>query len=430
MSKDRPIPSFIWQLVKAGFALVSVVIYSRYLGASGRGTLSVLLLYVQLFLMFNELFVGSALANWIANYGLKRFLNRIIGVTAIMISLAMLLSLIFGWPNVNHSIYILVLLALWTVILVFQNVALNFFQSRSEIVKKSKYQGVFELLKLVSLSLIWVAVLPADDKLLKVLGALVLGGTVWSTGVLIELWNLGAFKEVKNTDSIKHTWGEGIWAQLGQIALFLVYRTPLFAASFYISDAAAGVLANTFLVVDTVWIFANTMGSIVHGRVLSMPRTLSQYRFASRYEVISFWGTLVIWLLVLVIPEWVYVAIFGLDFIQMHVFLKWMTPGVLALGLFASRGNLYHACNEFKRLLLHHITAWFFLLLCLVLCVQITESVTLTQLILIWNFALISIAIMHHFHRKFNKEGRSYFLVNTLLIWRLMLKNGRRLYRR
>jgi hypothetical protein len=85
MPKDRPLESYIWQLLKAALALAAVVIYSRYLGAAGRGSLSIYLLYVQMLLMVNELFVGSALANWIAQYGLRRFLPRIVGVSVSML---------------------------------------------------------------------------------------------------------------------------------------------------------------------------------------------------------------------------------------------------------------------------------------------------------------------------------------------------------
>ena len=47
--------------------------------------------------------------------------------------------------------------------------------------------------------------------------------------------------------TIAHTWTEGVWAQLGQIVLFLIYRTPLFMASYLMGDAAAGILANALL---------------------------------------------------------------------------------------------------------------------------------------------------------------------------------------
>ena len=57
MAKDRPIELYVWQLLKATLSVVAVILYSRVLGATGRGSLSIYLLYVQVFLMLNELFV-------------------------------------------------------------------------------------------------------------------------------------------------------------------------------------------------------------------------------------------------------------------------------------------------------------------------------------------------------------------------------------
>jgi len=137
MAKDRPIESYVWQLLKATLSVVAVILYSRVLGATGRGSLSIYLLYVQVFLMLNELFVGSALANWIAQYGLRRFLPRITGISLGMLALAGVLgyySHVFQSPvvtikpnvsNVNvgmEPLMILGLLLSWSAVLIFQNI--------------------------------------------------------------------------------------------------------------------------------------------------------------------------------------------------------------------------------------------------------------------------------------------------------------------
>jgi O-antigen/teichoic acid export membrane protein len=429
MSKDRLFTSYSWQIAKAIFAFLSVIVYSRFLGATARGTLSIYLLYVQLFLLFNEMFVGSALANWFAIYGFRRFTKRIVWISVIMLLFGVLLAVIVGWPGTYHAGLTLLLLSLWVSVLVFQNVAMNYFQSRSEITRKAQYLFSFELLKWLLLSLLWWVYVPLDSNILKVLLLLVSAGVIWSIWVAKELWQLGAFQEIKSQAPIQHTWAEGIWAQGGQIALFLVYRTPLFATSYFLGDSAAGVLANTFLMVDTIWIFTNTIGSMVHGRTLNLNSELAQERFCARAEVWSFWGTMAILLVVLALPEALYTWVFGHDFSAMPLWLNYMVPGILALSLFASRGNLYHARNEFKRLLLHHGLAWIFMILAILWMHLYQESVTITPLIFLWNLALCSIAVLHYFHRKFRSSFPTYFWVNTLLIWRLTKIVYRRMHR-
>ena len=50
-SDGGPLRTFGWQLAKAVIAALVVVIYSRGMGAYGRGALSIFLLYLQLTLM-------------------------------------------------------------------------------------------------------------------------------------------------------------------------------------------------------------------------------------------------------------------------------------------------------------------------------------------------------------------------------------------
>jgi O-antigen/teichoic acid export membrane protein len=443
MAKDRPIESYIWQLLKAALSVVAVILYSRVLGAAGRGSLSIYLLYVQLFLMLNELFVGSALANWIAQYGLRRFLPRILGISLGMLTLAGVLgyySNVFQSPVdtiksdisvVNtgmESFMILSLLLSWSAVLIFQNIAANFFQSRGEIIEKNQWMGAFEVLKVSGLLILIFGLSQPPIALEYVLQSLVISGVVWSLFCLFRLVRMGAFNALSNTDnsSIKHTWKEGIWAQLGQIILFLVYRIPLFMASRWMGDANAGILANALLVVDTLWIFANTMGTVVHGRALLNKTAIKQETTTLRFTAFSFWGTVFLLSGVLLIPAAFFAFVFGAEFLPMKGIVIQAIPGVLALSLFAPLGNLFHARNQFKHLLFHHSVGLLVMLFFLFLVFQQNESVNFTHLIWSWNFALTTILLLHVFRRNFTKRKNLFFGVNTLLTYRLLRKRQMR----
>jgi O-antigen/teichoic acid export membrane protein len=439
MAKDRPIESYVWQLLKATLSVVAVILYSRVLGATGRGSLSIYLLYVQVFLMLNELFVGSALANWISQYGLRRFLPRITGISLGMLALAGVLgyySHVFQSPveaiesdisAVNARIKPLMILGLllsWSAVLIFQNIAANFFQSRGEIIEKNQWMGAFEVLKVSGLLILIFGLSLPQTSLEYVLKSLVLSGVVWSFFCLFRLWRMGAFNPQSNTqeNSIKHTWKEGIWAQLGQIVLFFVYRIPLFMASYWMGDAAAGIFANALLVIDTLWIFANTMGTVVHGRALLNRAPFKQEVITLRFVSFSFWGTVFLLLGILCIPAAFFAFIFGAEFLPMKDIVIQAIPGILALSIFAPLGNLFHARNEFKHLLFHHSIGLIVMLFSFFLVFQQIESVNFTHLIWSWNFALTTILLMHVFRRNFTKRRKLFFGVNTLLTYRLLRK--------
>lgn len=436
MPKDRPLESYFWQLLKAGLALSAVVIYSRYLGAAGRGSLSIYLLYVQMLLMINELFVGSALANWIAMYGLRRFLPRIVVVSLAMLSLAALLAWMGGItgnasvklaakPQVDGPFILLVLLLGWSALLIFQNVAMNFFQSRGEILEKNRWLVGFELLKIGGLTTLIFGLSVQIVPLPYVVLSLVFSGSIWSIFCLSRLSSLNAFAPIyKKTElpSIRHTWKEGIWAQTGQILLFMVYRIPLLLTSFIMGDAAAGILANTLLVIDTIWILANTLGSIVHGRALGIFKVFKREKLGLRFATFSFWGTFLLSMGVMAIPMDWYGRLFGAEFTSMSGLLWQSLPGIWALGFFAPLGNLFHAQNQFKQLLVHHSLGLVVMAVTVFVGYVILDSVTVTHLIWSWNFALSTILGLHIFRRKFTYPQKDFFKVNTLLTYRLLCK--------
>lgn len=435
MANDRPIESYIWQIIKAGLSFTAVILYSQVLGAAGRGILSIYLLYVQVFLMMNELFVGSALANWISKFGLRRFIPRIALVSGIMLCLVGLLGAYFNAiggeksstePNTRFSL-MLGLLMVWSLVLIVQNVAMNFFQSRGDIIEKNKWLVGFEGLKVGGLLILIFTISQSVVHIEQIMMALVLGGILWVIFCVFRLFSLRAFSMQKKSEneSIGHTWNEGIWAQIGQITLFFIYRIPLFVAARWMGDAAAGILANALLVIDTIWIYANTMGTIVHGRALQFANQEKQEKITLRFTAFSFWGTLLLLGAVVIVPNSLFTWVFGAEFFPMKSLVIQAIPGIMALAVFAPFGNLFHARNQFKLLLWNHAMGLGVMSLILSGFFLGIESFQFTQLIWAWNIALVTVMFAHIYRGKFTKKRNLNFALNTLLIYRLIRKWGR-----
>ncbi len=433
MANDRPIESYIWQIIKAGLSLTAVILYSQVLGAAGRGSLSIYLLYVQVFLMTNEMFVGSALANWISKFGLRRFLPRIFLVSTLMLFLGGLLGSYLNIFSVDPTKAntgfspILGLLLAWSLVLILQNVAMNYFQSRGDIVEKNKWLVGFEGLKVVGLLILIFALAKSVVYIDQILMVLVFSGILWVIVCTMRLISLGAFlmPNTSHEESIGYTWNEGMWAQIGQIVLFFIYRIPLFVAARWMGDAAAGILANALLVIDTIWIYANTMGTIIHGRALQFVDPEKQEEITLRFTVFSFWGTLGLIGAVVLLPNSLFTWVFGAEFYQMKSLVIQSAPGIIALALFAPFGNLFHARNQFKKLLQHHALGLGMMVLILIWIYLRIESVRFTHLIWSWNLALSVVMLAHIYGRKFIKKRNLNFILNTLLIYRLFRKKIR-----
>jgi O-antigen/teichoic acid export membrane protein len=186
-----------------------------------------------------------------------------------------------------------------------------------------------------------------------------------------------------------------------------------------------GVLSNTFLIADTVWIFGNAFGMVLHSKALNIPNLNFQNRLATLYSTVSFWVTLIIIFLIFVVPEDVYSWVFGSDFSEMKDRLVLISPGILALAVSAPLGHLLHARNRFSTLLVNHSMAWILMLMVSVLffydqmeCVSSSPFWLLIGL----DVALILILLLNLYSLQLTNYFLSRFKVNSLITLRLLKK--------
>jgi hypothetical protein len=139
-------------------------------------------------------------------------------------------------------------------------------------------------------------------------------------------------------------------------------------------NSQAGLLANSLLIADTIWIFGNSYGTILHSRMLvssgslmggNNPSEISAFdaqqrkfqKLLSRYVVISSLGTLLAVLLAMIVPNTLYVFVFGETFSGLKETLFLISPAVIFLGIAAPIGHYLHAQNRFKELIVSYGSA-------------------------------------------------------------------------
>jgi hypothetical protein len=172
----------------------------------------------------------------------------------------------------------------------------------------------------------------------------------------------------------KEMFNSGFLSQLGHILLFLLYRLPLWWMAAQFGNSEAGLLANALLIADTIWIFGNSYGTILHSRLLvfsgsilgdrnngdeSAPASQQRkfHKLLSRYVVISSSGTLLAVLAAMLVPNTLYVFVFGETFSGLKETLFMISPAVIFLGISAPIGHYLHAQNRFKGLIVSYGSA-------------------------------------------------------------------------
>jgi len=435
-SDGGPVRTFGWQLIKAVIAALVVVIYSRGMGAYGRGVLSVLLLYLQLTLMVSEVVAGGALANLLTKYSVR----RILPTAWVFLLLVLCIAYLIGWfvwviPNagdypicLDHpKVITLNLLFFQGLFLGGLNIQYNLYQAQGWVNQRNRLQVSMEVLKLLGLLLCFEAmygfIIPKNAAIqlsvsrhiverlmdgqtlhylhgfneMAILWVLVYAsGAVW----LYSLWQsrslfkggvmqsiqsgpqeMGQSHPGSNNGSFwrsiqppKEMFHSGVLSQLGHILLFLLYRLPLWWMAAQFGNSEAGLLANALLIADTIWIFGNSYGTILHSRMLVFSGSLSGdrnsgdesapasqpgkfHKLLSRYVVISATGTLLAVLAAMLVPNALYIFVFGETFSGLKETLFLISPAVIFSGISAPIGHYLHAQNRFKGLIVSYGSA-------------------------------------------------------------------------
>lgn len=454
-SDGGPVRTFGWQLVKAVIAALVVVIYSRGMGAYGRGALSVLLLYLQLTLMVSEVVAGGALANLLTKYSVR----RILPTAWVFLLLVLCIAYLIGWfvwviPNagkypicLDHpKVITLNLLFFQGLFLGGLNIQYNLYQAQGWVNQRNRLQVSMEVLKLLGLLLCFEAmygfIIPKNAAIelsvsMHIAERLMDGQTlhylhgfnemailwilVYASGLVwvYSLWQsrslfkggamqsiqsssqeMGQSRHGSNNGSFwssiqppKEMFNIGFLSQLGHILLFLLYRLPLWWMAAQFGNSEAGVLANALLIADTIWIFGNSYGTILHSRMLVSSGSLSgdrnngdesapasqQRKFQkllSRYVVISSSGTLLAVLTAMLVPNALYIFVFGETFSGLKETLFMISPAVIFLGISAPIGHYLHAQNRFKGLIVSYGSA---VVVLVVLWFGVDELISMTD---------------------------------------------------
>ncbi len=417
MSENSPLKTYGWQIAKAAISFGVVVVYSRYLGASGRGQMSILLLYLQVSLMFGELLAGSAMANWLVKYSPAQILPWValfsLGVLGIS---GTVLHFVF-----HISWALLIPLLVQGLSLAWLNIQYNIYQSQSWIGRRNKLQVVLEGLKLLSLLLV-AFLIPAQDvvslniqSMLEVLATVTFGVLCFSMVKTRNMWK-SAFPVLSPP---KGVFFEGLWAQLGHFMLFLVMKSPLWFIAYLLGDSEAGVFANALLIADTVWIFSGSFGTVIHSRVLRNSSKVFHERLIRRYIDFSLLGTLVICMVVIIIPNDLFIMVFGENFAMLKMEFIWLIPGIIFSAMSTAIGNYLHGMNRFKALFKNHFIA--FIALILVVSIGNQLGFGLNSVIISMDFALLVLLISNLISINWLFKSRLQLGFNLLLIKRLAM---------
>lgn len=426
MAKNSPIKTFVLQLAKAFFAAVTVILISRWMGAEVRGELGLLLFYVNIIMVLNEYIGGSSLANLAAKYRLSRLLPYAWGWTVLTLLFSSVI--LYFWLRNIETVFYTLLIAFP---LAFLSVQYNLFHGRAEVYRRNIFQLMVEILKLIFIvAIAFSQIYLFTDNLDSINGILSIKSIslVYSLSSFLVLIVASAWlvKKWKNSHEKIYLqkppaelWKLGFWSQNGQLIQFLNYRFSLvLLAHFLGTTAPAGIYSNALLIADSIWIFGNSFGTIAHMRILQTENSTFQADITLRYTVISIAGTLTAVLMAIIIPQSIYVGIFGADFTELKQTVIWLVPAIIALSASTVFSHYLHALNQFKALLIANLAG---LMIQTSLAFWLIPQWGLKGACMAANAGFILILIIVFFlFRKQNPGARVHGVFRLKALWRML----------
>lgn len=325
-------------ILLANFALV--VFTTRIWGSEGRGEIALVIANISIITIFSNIFCGSTIA-----YHTPR-LNRdflltvsLAGACLISITGAIFFSVFFGFAYFSKLFLISLLMSLLT--------AISTYWIGSNNIKN------YNLLTLLNPALILSALailyfLFGNTSLNTYFVAYYLGAGV---ALIIGISGLSLKASfdlpVLSFKGIKSILSYGVKNELNYIIQFLNYRLSYYFIAKILGLSQLGIFSIVVAVSESVWIISRSMSVIHFSNVIN-----SEDQVKNRLETItfvkqSFWISLIMLAISVIIPRTVYQFIFGNEFGEVRKYIAFLLPGILAIAVsnlyghyFAGTGNL------------------------------------------------------------------------------------------
>jgi O-antigen/teichoic acid export membrane protein len=166
-------------------------------------------------------------------------------------------------------------------------------------------------------------------------------------------WVLFRKHLIKEKTKFRFEWNvmkNGVWVQTGQAIQFLNYRLNFFLVAFFINDAALGIFNNAVVLCESLWILGHSMGQIQHLNIVNNANQSENLRLTKQMITKNVLGTLVLLLVLISLPNSLWIALFSIEFETMRSLVIYLSPGILAFSVSNIIYHHLHAINRFKEI--------------------------------------------------------------------------------
>lgn len=333
---QKILSTFIVKILSAAMSFVLLVLATQYLGASGRGTISLIVASVGIITLINGFVGGYSLVYLIPKNKSKAFLMRVIiisylwaFVVAVLVCAMLWLS---GSVNIGLIFHVFVLGVLSAIVTVNAVILLS--------LKKINIYNLSNLLQVTLNCLLFLCAIVLFD--MASVGTFLIS-LYLSYFVSISLTLVVLFNEWKVIDSsggavdillvFKEIVKYGSVAQLGNVIQYLNYRLSFFVLNFYFGANVVGIYSVGVTLAEAVWLVSGSIAMVQYSNIANTEDFGYSREITLRLSKFSFVATILVVLVILSFPSVLFGMIFGKDFANVKEIVIYLLPGIAIFGL-------------------------------------------------------------------------------------------------
>ena len=334
--------TFSAKLLTAILNLLIVVLTSRYLGAEGRGVISLLMLNITLIMMCNNFAGGGALVYLTTRENFSQLVVPSYIWAFISASTLSFILTAFNLSPPEYLVHLLLISIIYSLNAVNLNMLLGY-----ERIKAYNFASLFQVFVLF---VVFSGLLFGDGN--RSISSYVLALYVsFSSGLIATSFLL--FKKVhplpkKNLwDVLKRLFSNGFLVQLGGLIQLLNYRLSYYLLDFFHGAAFLGIYSTGVSVAEALWIFGRSISLVQYARISNTTDLEYSRKLTIKLSKFSFFTTAAALIPLFLLPANIYVYIFGPEFGHINRVILCLAIGILAFSVSGMLSHYFSGIGKF-----------------------------------------------------------------------------------
>ena len=334
-------------IVVANFLLV--VVTSRTLGSEGRGEISLFMTDFTLVLLFTGIVGGSAMAYFVPKKDV--FTLTVIGYCWSLPIAGLGVVLLHLFHPSAYTLWLFGALLVQSFTVVHQMVLLG----KNHLFRynlSTSIQPVFNL------AYVYARFHFGNEKSVYIfVEGFFLSSLLAYLAAVLQTWSFfiaHTLQNAKETALDMLRYGSGTY--VSTIIQTVAYRLSYYVLFWFGMSQTIGELSNGLALTEATWLISHSLSLVLYAHLLNTPDEGTQHKLTVQLAFLCFLLTFFSLAFLVLLPSWVFVALFGKDFGNLTLYILILSPGVLLFGAstvfahyFSAKGN--YALNNIKSIL-------------------------------------------------------------------------------